>query len=97
MVAERSRHLFEVEVRRSDPGSSRETQKKALVGVLVCVLALAAAVALVAPDGRGISIHGAAARHSVSHRVVMSGSSPLTAELACCTAPVSASRPCLDS
>jgi len=59
-------------VKRSAPVSSRETQKKALVGVLVCVLALAAAVALVAPDGQGIRIHGAAARHSVSQRVAMS-------------------------
>jgi len=63
-------------VKRSAPVSSRETQKKALVGVLVCVLALAAAVALVAPDGRGIRIHGSAARHSVSQRVAMSGELP---------------------
>jgi len=57
------------QVPQSSP-SLRETQKKALVGVLVCALGLAAACALVAPDGRGASIHGA--RTSVAHRVVMS-------------------------
>jgi len=57
-------------VRRSSPTTTRETQKKVLVGVLVCVLGLAAAVAVVAPDGRGISIHGA--RSTMAHRVVMS-------------------------
>ena len=55
MVAEKGRHLFEVEVQRSPP--MRETQKKVLVGLMVCVLGLTAAVTLA--DGRGISIHGA--------------------------------------
>ena len=66
MVAEKGRHLFEVEVQRSPP--MRETQKKVLVGLMVCVLGLTAAVTLA--DGRGISIHGA--RSSVAHRTVLS-------------------------
>lgn len=70
MVAERSTHLFEVEVPRSSPVTSRETQKKVLVGTLVGFLGLALAVALVSPDGRVLSINGS--RQSVTHRVVMS-------------------------
>jgi hypothetical protein len=59
------------QVPRSSPVTSRETQKKVLVGTLVGFLGLALAVALVSPDGRVLSINGA--RQSVTHRVVMSG------------------------
>ncbi len=59
------------QVPRSSPVTSRETQKKVLVGTLVGFLGLALAVALVSPDGRVLSINGS--RQSVTHRVVMSG------------------------